>query len=336
MTRYPGGNHEVMSIIIHAEEFGYYFNREKYDLIYNQTTTAFQQLVSQKQFKELATAFNQGVTNYQLESKTTLANLTHYVWLDNRKEKAISASFDETGMIHSLYLKPYVTYPKSDKIYTKNTYIMPAKGEWFVFWGGTNEFVNYHYAYESQRYAYDLIQIQNGLSYMDTPTQNENFYAFNQEIVAPAAGKVVKVVDGLKDNVPGEMDVHNPAGNYVIIQHQSKEYSMLAHLKQSSIIVREGDKVKLGQYIGLCGNSGNSSEPHLHFQIMNSADFTTGKSIRIRFQNQQEPIQGDFISNPDQFKEPLTEKIDKVDTALTIGEILLFIPRTIIQYIKNT
>ena len=69
---------------------------------------------------------------------------------------------------------------------------------------------------------------------------------------------------------------------------------------------------------------------------MNSADFTTGKSIRIRFQNQQEPIQGDFISNPDQFKEPLTEKIDKVDTALTIGEILLFIPRTIIQYIKNT
>jgi len=335
MICYLGGNNETMSIIIHAEEFGYYFNREQFDLIYNQTTKAFQQLISQEQFKELAIAFNQGVTHYQLEFQTTLADLTYYIWLDNRKEKAISASFDETGMIHSLYLKPYVTYPETDRIYTKNTYIMPVKGEWLVFWGGTNEFVNYHYAYESQRYAYDLIQIQNGLSYKETPTRNENYYAFSQEIVAPAAGKVVKVVDGLKDNIPGEMDAHNPAGNYVIIKHQSKEYSMLAHLKQSSIRVHEGDNVKLGQCIGLCGNSGNSSEPHLHFQIMDSTDFTTGKSIRIRFKDDQEPIQGDLISNPNQFKEPLTEKIDKVDTALTIGELLLFIPRGIVQFIKN-
>ena len=215
-------------------------------------------------------------------------------WIAKR-EKAISVYFDKVGIIHGIKLVPFVSYPESDRQYTKNTYIMPIKEEWFVVWGGINQFINYHYEYENQRYAYDLIIMKNGQSFKDSPSMNENYYAFNKEIIAPAAGKVVKVLDGIADNVPGEMDPHQVEGNCVIIEHKNNEYSMLAHLKQGSIVVKVGEAVQQGEVIGLCGNSGNSSEAHLHFQVMNSLDFVNGQSIRIRFNNGHEPIQGDFV-----------------------------------------
>ena len=159
----------------------------------------------------------------------------------------------------------------------------------------TNEFVNYHYVYENQRYAYDLVKVQDGQSYEKSPIQNENYYAFDQDIIAPADGKVVKVVDGIKDNVPGEMDERNAAGNYVVFEHANNEFSMIAHFKKNSILVKSGDIVTEGQLIGKCGNSGNSSEAHIHFQVMDSQDIVYGKSIRILFKDGNEPIQGDTI-----------------------------------------
>ncbi|KAB7707093.1 hypothetical protein F9802_08765 [Bacillus aerolatus] len=117
---------------------------------------------------------------------------------------------------------------------------MPVKEKWFVFWGGANQFFNYHYVIESQRYAYDLIIMKNGESYHESPDKNENYYAFSKKITAPAEGKVVKVLDGIKDNVPGETDPIWPEGNTVVIEHEGGEYSMLAHFKQDSILVEEG------------------------------------------------------------------------------------------------
>jgi hypothetical protein len=320
---------------IQPTEFGARFLQGEFENIYRQTTKEFQQLITLAQFKELAVSFNAGVSSYQLDFSTTIENTVQYLWLDDQKEKAIHVSFDNSGTIQSLYLKPYTTYPASDKHGTKNKYIMPIKGEWFVFWGGSNEFINYHYVYETQRYAYDLIQVKDGASFKETRLRNENFYAFNQEILAPAAGKVVKVIDGLKDNTPGEMDAENPAGNYVILEHSHKEYSMLAHLQKHSIEVREGETVTESQRIGRCGNSGNSSEPHLHFQVSDAPDFHKGKSIRIHFKNGLEPIQGDTVSEYIPAKNTSMEKIDKVDTALTIGEILLLIPRLVGQFFKQ-
>ncbi|MBG9812759.1 hypothetical protein ABD68_13465 [Bacillus endophyticus] len=279
------------------EELGRIFQSEDFEKLYRCVSKNFQQLISLEQFIELAVSFNIGVTYYQIEFKTSLQNLNHYIWLDDRKEKAIAVSFDKRQQIQSLYLKPFITYPESDNRFTQNTYSMPIKEEWFVFWGGTNELINYHYAYESQRYAYDLVKIQDGSSYQNTQIQNEHFYAFDEGIVAPADGKVIKIMNGIKDNIPGEMDAENSVGNYVIIEHTSKEYSLLAHLKKNSIQVKIGELVKEGQYIGKCGNSGNSSEPHLHFQVMDSLDLESGKSLRIRFKDGIEPIQGDTVSN---------------------------------------
>ena len=53
---------------------------------------------------------------------------------------------------------------------------------------------------------------------------NENYFAFNKEMVAPANGKVIKVRDGIKDNQPGEMNPEQPEGNCVIIEHLNNEY----------------------------------------------------------------------------------------------------------------
>ncbi|MFJ8515019.1 M23 family metallopeptidase [Lysinibacillus xylanilyticus] len=269
--------------------------REGYEKVYDATSKDFQKIVTLEQFIELSTSVNKGVKNYQLETKTILQNLTHYVWSDDKREKVVVASFDELNQIQRFFIKPFIAYPKTDQQYTKNKYIMPIRDEWFVFWGGTNEFVNYHYVYENQRYAYDLVKVQDGQSYQNSPIRNEDFYAFDEGIIAPADGKVVKVVDGIKDNVPGEMDERNAAGNYVVIEHANNEFSMIAHFKKNSILVKSGDTVAEGQLIGKCGNSGNSSEAHIHFQVMDSPDIGYGKSIRILFKDGNEPIQGDTI-----------------------------------------
>lgn len=86
-----------------------------------------------------------------------------------------------------------------------------------------------------------------------------------------------------------------PAGNEVVIDHGG-EYSVLAHMKKGSVKVKVGDKVKSGDEIGLLGNSGNSSEAHLHFQVSDGADLFKSRSININWKNRIAPVQGETIT----------------------------------------
>ncbi|WP_416728625.1 M23 family metallopeptidase [Fictibacillus sp. JL2B1089] len=283
---------------ITGETIGTRFLKGEFQAIYNQTASNFKEMITIEHFMELSSSFNFGVQNYFLVSETRLTDyLRHYLWLDNEKIKAISVIFDPDDVIHSLLLAPYETYPETDNQLSKNTYMMPIQDEWFVFWGGANQFINYHYEIEEQRYAYDLVIIKNGQSFRNTPTSNDDFYAFNKEVVAPCDGRVVQVVNSIVDNELGSTNVSNPEGNYVIIQHANNEYSLIAHFKQNSIVVKEGQMIKQSQLVGYCGNSGNSSEPHIHFQVMNSPNHHNAKSIRIRFHGDYEPIQGDVVTS---------------------------------------
>lgn len=318
---------------IEIDKFGTYFINQQFLTIYEATTKTFQNLVTFKQFVELGTQFNEGVDYYEIAHQFELEGITHTVWLDDQKTKAIAVAYNWQNVIQSLYLKPYVTYPKTDQTYTTNKYRLPICDEWFVFWGGPNELINYHYPYEQQRYAYDLIRKQDGKSFKDSSLVNENYYAFGADVVAPFMGKVVTVLDGIKDNIPGEMDEQNPAGNYIVFAHRNKEYSMIAHFKKDSIVVKPGDIVKEGQLLGQCGNSGNSSEAHIHFQVMNQADFNKAKSIRIQFQDGGEPIQGDQVQ-PLRLRDTSGDTFDKIENSLSIGEILLTIPKIIGQFFK--
>lgn len=319
---------------IAPEDFGQSFLYGKPELLYSQSIKDFKELVTIEQFKELVQSFNQNVKSYQLIKTTAIGSLTQYVWLDNRKEKGICVVFDSTNAIHRLLLKPYITFPKSDKRFSKNKYTMPINTGWFVFWGGTNEFLNYHYAHESQRYAYDLVVMRGDHTYKDNTMRNENYYAFNQEVVAPADGKVIKVVNHIADNVPGEVDDTQPAGNYIILEHPNKEYSLLAHFKQYSIMKKEGDVLTQGQIVGYCGNSGNSSEPHIHFQVMDSPDYMNCQSIRIRFNNGKKPIQGDTVTQCVQKEKDKMDPIDIIENSFSLVDIFLFIPRVIGSFFK--
>ena len=311
------------------QNFGHKFISGAFEEIYDACDISFQQLVTLEQFSEMGQQYNEGIESYEVYVQNEFLGMRQTVWLCNQKQRAILVAFQGDTIV-SIYLKPLQTYPTTDKVYTKNKYRLPFNDDWFVFWGGTNEFVNYHYAYETQRYAYDFVKVENDQTFTDTPNNNENYYAFGADVVAPFSGTVITVVDGFKDNVPGEMDAENPGGNYIVIAHPNNEYSFLAHFKQGSICVKVGDVVKEGQLLGQCGNSGNSSEAHIHYHVMDGVDFETATSIRIQFKGDIEPLQGDTVKP---IQSP--ELFDKVENTLTITDFLLFIPRMIGQYFKG-
>lgn len=268
-----------------------------FEAIYNQTSDAFQEMVKLEEFAALGEVFNQGVTNYELVSQIPIHGMTEYQWVSDTGDKGIRSSVSEKQIIEGIQLLPVSSYPESDQQYTENTYQMPINEEWFVFWGGTNELLNYHYAYENQRYAYDLLVMENGISFEENPTKNESYYAFGKEVLAPLDGKVVSVENGIEDNTPNvETNANQPLGNHVIIEHANNEYSVIAHFQKGSVKVKEGDVVKSGDFLGLAGNSGNSSEPHIHFHVSDQLDWENGTSKRIKFANDIDPIRGDEIS----------------------------------------
>jgi urea transporter/murein DD-endopeptidase MepM/ murein hydrolase activator NlpD len=89
-------------------------------------------------------------------------------------------------------------------------------------------------------------------------------------VLAAADGLVVKVVDDVPDNAPGTRNAREPWGNVVLLNHGAALHSLVAHLAPGSIEVHEGQRVRQGARLGLCGNSGRSFVPHLHFQLQAS------------------------------------------------------------------
>ncbi len=150
----------------------------------------------------------------------------------------------------------------------RTTMRLPFDGAWYVFWGGDTEEQNYHNAYPGQKYAVDfIIRGDDNNSFRTNGATNEDYYCFGEPILAPADGLVIEAVDGLRDNVPGVMNPLMALGNYIMLQHGEEEYSVFAHFQQGTVAVKAGDRVTAGQLLGRCGNSGNSSEPHLHWHL---------------------------------------------------------------------
>jgi murein DD-endopeptidase MepM/ murein hydrolase activator NlpD len=128
--------------------------------------------------------------------------------------------------------------------------------------------------YISQRFAIDWLQLYpDGRSYRGDPKDNKNYRAYGAEVHAVADGVITEVKDGIPQNVPGidsravEITLETIGGNHVIMQIGDGLFAFYAHLQPGSIRVKAGDKVTRGQVLGLLGNSGNSTEPHLHFDL---------------------------------------------------------------------
>jgi hypothetical protein len=125
-----------------------------------------------------------------------------------------------------------------------------------------------------QRFAIDWAQVySDGLVYRGDQFDNKNYRCYGQPVYAVADGVITEATDGIPENVPGresravEITFDNVAGNHVIEQIADGVYAVFAHLQPKSLTVKLGDRVHQGQVLGLLGNSGNSTAPHLHFQI---------------------------------------------------------------------
>jgi len=216
----------------------------------------------------------------------------------------LSISTDQHEAITGLFAKPYSE--QSPQVPNTTKMRLPFKGEWTVFWGGDTKEQNYHVVAKMQRNAFDMvINGPDGKSYKTDGKSNEDYYAFGQDLSAPCDGEIVFAVDGVKDNIPGKMNTLLTLGNSVMLKTPNDEYVLFAHFKRGTVKVKLGDKVKTGQILGQCGNSGNSSEPHLHFHIQNTEDFNEATGIKCFFEKVKvnnevrtnySPVKGDKIS----------------------------------------
>jgi hypothetical protein len=126
----------------------------------------------------------------------------------------------------------------------------------------------------AQRYAVDYEQLDaDNRIYNGEQEDLESYTVYGQEALAVADGTVVKVVDGLPEQTPGEfpqgISPEEADGNSVILDLGGGNYALYAHFQPGSIRVQEGDRVRRGDVLALVGNSGNSLAPHLHFHVMN-------------------------------------------------------------------
>jgi len=216
-------------------------------------------------------------------------------------------SIDNESKINGMQVIPFTEFNSPKLVRNKTPMILPFKEEWSVFWGGDTEEDNYHVTVESQKGAFDLvIRDEKGQSFKTDGRTNEDYYVFGKDIIAPADGEVVLVVDGVKDNIPGQMNPVYVPGNTVIIKTANEEYLFFAHFKQHTIVVEQGQQIKQGELLGLCGNSGNSSEPHLHFHIQNVENMVNATGAKSFFaeiivdgevKKDYSPVRGERIKN---------------------------------------
>jgi hypothetical protein len=174
-----------------------------------------------------------------------------------------------------------------------------VSGRFLVTDGGDGRrsfLVNYHYGFgqhrrsgagRSMRYAMDVVEIgRAGTSARGfLPRRNSAFLIWERLLLAPCAGIVAHVENGIEDNAAFGSDRPYGVGNHVVIRTVGDVYVTLGHLRCGSVRVRPGDAVRVGDVIGAVGNSGWTERPHLHMQAARSSagDWWHGDAVPIHF-----------------------------------------------------
>ncbi|MCC6651955.1 MAG: peptidoglycan DD-metalloendopeptidase family protein [Candidatus Eisenbacteria bacterium] len=203
---------------------------------------------------------------------------------------AMTFTFDRDGRVAGMFARPAGGAPKEHasshlEYVTKTALRLPFEGEWFVVWGGRTVAQNYHAATRDQRFALDVLMVKDGSTHKGDGKALTDYWCYGQKALAPGAGTVVWMRDSLPDNAPGQTDAKNAIGNGVVIDHGNGEYSLLGHMQPKSLRVKTGDRVKAGQLLGLVGNSGNTSEPHIHYHLQNGPKPFDADGLPIPFTN---------------------------------------------------
>ena len=164
-------------------------------------------------------------------------------------------------------------------------------------------------AWLAQRYAIDWVQIQkvDGTysTWKGVEDKNESYFCYDQPIYSVAAGKVAGMADGLAENVPHsgkyafELTFENAGGNHVVVEIAPRRYVLYAHMKPGTVRVKLGDTVGVGDVLGHVGNSGSSTEPHLHMHVVDEPSFLAGNGLPYEFTafEASGPVEAD-VSSP--------------------------------------
>ena len=189
---------------------------------------------------------------------------------------------------------------------------LPLKGEWFAPHTPGTKVTSHGTDSLGQRYAYDFMRVDwsdkqkrpfrgKKWQYYLLGMPLSQWYGWGQDVYAPCDGKILTARDGLKERQrlhiltdmfaviknalffdPEKHDLHRAIGNYIIMKTKNA-YAFFAHFQKDSLCVTEGQAVKAGDLLGRVGHSGNSTAPHLHFHLMDSADLLTAKGLPCAF-----------------------------------------------------
>jgi murein DD-endopeptidase MepM/ murein hydrolase activator NlpD len=189
--------------------------------------------------------------------------------------------------------------------FSKNVYRFPLRGVWYAGVGPT--FHTGHRWALPEEFAFDIAKLDTGgRTYRGDGAKFSDYYAYGADVRAAADGRVIAVETAQPENPdmmrkPTESQdayaarvqqnqaallakgTSGLAGNYVMIDHGGGEYSLYAHMRPGSVRVHVGDQVRGGDVIGALGSSGNSTEPHLHFQLCDKPDPLMCAGIPINF-----------------------------------------------------
>lgn len=164
-----------------------------------------------------------------------------------------------------------------------------GNGTYYVAHGGNFRLLNHHRVSKSQAFALDIVRLNKlGMRAAGIyPRRLEKYAIFGDVLHSPCDGVVTAAIDDLPDMPPGEMDKKFVAGNHIVIQVEGSEvYVGLAHLMRGSFMVHAGEHVKAGQPLARAGNSGNTSEPHLHIHAKRGGNpklMLDGAGVPLRF-----------------------------------------------------
>ncbi len=174
----------------------------------------------------------------------------------------IEAELEINGVNHFVMRDITTSVPKG--IISK---AFPVKGLWNWGNGVGDPFFHGHYRNEDQRYAYDMGMYKNvnGQRKLSTgdPTQNSNYFCWNQPIYSIDDGKIIAVIDNFPENNGGQ-PTPGTGNNMVVVEHLGRKNSVFVHIRPNSAVVTVGQSVKAGDMLARVGNAGSSSAPHLH------------------------------------------------------------------------
>jgi murein DD-endopeptidase MepM/ murein hydrolase activator NlpD len=183
---------------------------------------------------------------------------------------------------------------------------LPFYGEWSIS-QGQNGAITHKNEYQ---YAWDFVIKDDDYKTFRLPgTSLEDYYCYALPILAPADGYVVNIIDGVDDNLIGDVNLQQNWGNTIIIKHSEQLYSKISHIKKDSFKVNMNDYVYKGQVLASNGSSGRSPEPHIHFQLQTTAviaattikyplsNYVTKINNQYVFSNCGIPNENDVVAN---------------------------------------